>query len=254
MQFLKPFKSKTPESVELDFTLAGIGSRTLALVIDYLLWMTVLFLLLLLSAWLVYSLPAIDSLKKWIAAIQLLMLFVAYVGYFVFFETMWRGQTPGKRYAKIRVIRDDGRNAGLQQAIMRSLLRVIDDILFIGLGLIIFTKQEKRLGDWVAGTVVVQEGQIIGPQEIAIDPAAQSLVDIILEAGQIGALNPDDFATMRRYLQRYPLLAPPAQITVSQQLAQQIIDIIKLPDRSIAKDPHLFIQAAYFVYQRQFRS
>ncbi len=254
MQFLKPFKSRTPESVELDFTLAGIGSRTLALVIDYLLWMIVLLLLLLLSAWLVYTLPNIDGLRKWIAAIQLLLFFVAYVGYFVLFETVWRGQTPGKRYAKIRVIRDDGRNAGLQQAIMRSLLRMIDDIFFLGLLLIVFTKQERRLGDWVAGTVVVQEGQTISPQEIAIDPAAQSLVDIILETGQIGALNPDDFALMRRYLQRYAALAPHAQITVSQRLAEQVIDIIQLPDRSIAKDSHLFIQAAYFVYQRQFRS
>jgi hypothetical protein len=131
---------------------------------------------------------------------------------------------------------------------------LIDDVLFIGLGLIIFTKQEKRLGDWVAGTVVVQEGQTISPQEIAIDPAAQNLVDRLVETGQIGALTPDDFAMMRRYLQRYPFLASHAQIKVSHQLAEQILEIIQLSDRSIAKDPHLFIQAVYFVYQQQFRS
>ncbi len=254
MQFLKPFKSRTPESVELDFTLAGIGNRTFALVIDYLLWMIALFLLLLLSVLLIYAVPAIDGLKKWVVAVQLLLFFVVYVGYFVFFETVWRGQTPGKRYAKIRVIRDDGRNAGLQQAIMRSLLRIIDDILFIGLGLIMFTKQEKRLGDWVAGTVVVQEGQTISPQAIEIDPACQALVDRLVETGQIGALNPDDFAMMRRYLQRYPLLANHAQIKISHQLAEQLLEILKLSDRSIARDPHLFIQATYFVYQQQFRS
>jgi uncharacterized RDD family membrane protein YckC len=254
MQFLKPFKSRTPESVELDFTLAGIGSRTFALVIDYLFWMIALFVLLVSSALLFYALPAIDGLKNWVAAVQLLLFFVVYVGYFVFFETMWRGQTPGKRYAKIRVIRDDGRNVGLQQAIMRSLLRVIDDLLFIGLVLILFTKKEKRLGDWVAGTVVVQEGQTISPQEIEIDPAAQSLVDRLVENGQIGALTPDDFAMMRRYLQRYPFLIDHAQIKISHQLAEQILEILQLSDRSIAKDPHLFIQAIYFVYQRQFRS
>ena len=137
---------------------------------------------------------------------------------------------------------------------MRSLLRVIDDILFIGLGLIIFTKQEKRLGDWVAGTVVVQEGQTISSQEIEIDPACQNLVDRLVETGQIGALTPDDFAMMRRYLQRYPFLASHAQIKISYQLAEQIIEILKLSDRSIAQDPHLFIQATYFVYQQQFRS
>jgi uncharacterized RDD family membrane protein YckC len=254
MQFLKQFKSKTPESVELEFTLAGIGSRTIALVVDYLLWLIVLLLLLLLSVLLLINVPEIDSAKKWVAAIQLLLFFVVYVGYFVFFETIWRGQTPGKRYAKIRVIRDDGRNAGLQQAIMRSLLRVIDDILFIGMFLILFTKQEKRLGDWVAGTVVVQEGQMVSPQELVIDSNANGLIGTILENGQIGALTPDDFATIRRYLQRYALLAPQAQVTVSHQLAQQILSVIKIPTSSFAQNPHLFIQAVYLVYQQQFRS
>jgi hypothetical protein len=183
-----------------------------------------------------------------------LLVFVVYVGYFTFFETIWRGQTPGKRYAKIRVICDDGRNAGLQQAIMRSLLRLIDDVLFIGLLLILFTKQEKRLGDWVAGTVVVQEGRSLSPAEIAIDPAAQKLLQPLMETGQIGALTPDDFATIRRYLQRYAGLSPQAQVTVSQQLSQQILEILELPPAALTNNPHLLIQAVYLVYQQQFRS
>jgi uncharacterized RDD family membrane protein YckC len=256
MQFLKQFKSRTPESVELEFTLAGIGSRTLALVIDYLCWSIALLSLLLLSVLLFSAIPAIGGVQKWVLAIQILLFFVVYVGYFIFFETLWRGQTPGKRYAKIRVIRDDGRNAGLQQAIMRSLLRLIDDSLFIGLILVLFTKQEKRLGDWVAGTVVIQEGRSnssTAPEQ-SIAPAAQNLVPEIMATGQIGALTPDDFAIVRRYLQRYPALTPEAQGTVSQQLAAQIVEIIKLPDTALTKNPHLFIQAIYLVYQQQFRS
>jgi uncharacterized RDD family membrane protein YckC len=253
MQFLKQVKSRTPESVELEFTLAGVGSRTLALVLDYLLWMVILFVLLVAFGFMLYSFSAIEGAKKWILAIQAFIFFVVYVGYFIFFETLWRGQTPGKRYAKIRVIRDDGRNAGLQQAIMRSLLRTIDDILFLGLLLILFTKQEKRLGDLVAGTIVVQEGQVVSPKAIEIDPAADGLANALANTGKIAALTPDDFATIRRYLQRYPALSQDAQVTVSQKLYREILSITELTDRSNRPNYHLFIQAVYLVCVQQFR-
>jgi uncharacterized RDD family membrane protein YckC len=253
MQFLKRVKSRTPESVELEFTLAGIGSRTLALVVDYLLWMVVLFVLLVVFAFMQKAVSSIDGAAKWVVAIQILIFFVVYIGYFIFFETIWRGQTPGKRYAKIRVIRDDGRNAGLQQAIMRSLLRMIDDIFSIGLLMILFTKQEKRLGDLVAGTIVVQEGQAVGAQEIIINPAAHDLAATLLKTGRIEALTPDDFANIRRYLQRYPTLSKEAQLTVSQKLHQEILDITKLYAKSANPDCYLFIQAVYLVCLQQFR-
>jgi uncharacterized RDD family membrane protein YckC len=251
MQFLKQVKSKTPESVELEFTLAGVGSRTVALLIDYLIWSIALMVLLFVFGFLFYSVSAIAGATKWVVAIQAFIFFVVYIGYFIFFETIWQGQTPGKRYAKIRVIRDDGRTAGLQQAIMRSLLRMVDDILFLGLLMIMFTKQEKRLGDLVAGTIVVQEGQVVSPKEIAIDPAAQMMVPNLLATGKMQALTPDDFAGIRRYLQRYPYLSPSAQRTVSYKLYQQIIDITKLVDRSANPNHHLFIQTVYLVYQEQ---
>ncbi|WP_309742103.1 RDD family protein, partial [Chamaesiphon sp. OTE_20_metabat_361] len=148
MKFLNRVKSQTPESVELEFILAGVGNRTQALTIDYLLWSFTL--LILLVVWgLAYSqIPWLqaESARLWLNAIQILIIFAVYIGYFILFETLWRGQTPGKRYVKIRVIRDDGRNVGIQQSILRALLRPIDDILFIGLLLIMFSKQEKRLG------------------------------------------------------------------------------------------------------------
>lgn len=253
MQFLKRVKSRTPESVELEFTLAGIGSRVVALMVDYLLWGLTLIILLVIFAFLFNAVYAIPGAAKWVIAIQILIFFVVYIGYFIFFETVWQGQTPGKRYAKIRVIREDGRNAGLQQAIMRSLLRVVDDIFSIGLILIMFTKQEKRLGDFVAGTIVIQEGQIVSPQEIVIAPAAQELAATLSKTGRVEALTPEHFATIRRYLQRYPTLSREAQVTVSRNLHRQILDITKLYAKSDNPDCHLFIQAVYLVCLQQFR-
>jgi uncharacterized RDD family membrane protein YckC len=255
MHFLKKVRSQTPESVELEFILAGVGSRTQALVVDYLIWSFALIILLVLWAFLLIQVPWLqsDTIRPWFFAIQILILFVVYIGYFVMFETLWRGQTPGKRYAKIRVIREDGRNVGLQQSILRSLLRPIDDILFLGLLLILFTNQEKRLGDLVAGTIVIQEGQTSSSQQITISPEAQDLATRLLEIGQIVALTPDEFATIRRYLDRYPTLTPTAKLQVSDRLAQRLLEIINLADRPPTLDRHLTIEAVYLAYQQQFR-
>ncbi len=255
MHFLNKVRSQTPESVELEFILAGVGSRTQALIVDYLIWGFALFILLVIWAFLLLQVTWLqsDTIRPWFFAIQLSILFAVYIGYFVVFETLWRGQTPGKRYAKIRVIRDDGRNVGLQQSILRSLLRPIDDILFLGLLLIIFTTQEKRLGDLVAGTIVIQEGQTSSSQQLTLSPEAQDLATRLIEIGQIVALTPDEFATIRRYLDRYPTLTPTAKIQVSDRLAQRLLEIINLADRPPTLDRHLTIEAVYLAYQQQFR-
>jgi uncharacterized RDD family membrane protein YckC len=255
MKFLNQVKSQTPESVELEFVLAGVGNRTQALIIDYLIWSFTLFLLLIMWAFLYSQIIWLQSptIHPWLTAIQLLILFAVYIGYFVLFETLWRGQTPGKRYIKIRVIRDDGRNVGIQQSILRSLLRPIDDILWLGLLLILFTPQEKRLGDWVAGTISIQEGQTVSNQKIALAPEATDLATKLIETGRIVALTPDEFATIRKYLYRYPALAPAAKTQVSNRLAQQLLERLELTDRPPSRDSHLTLEAIFLAYQQQFR-
>ena len=255
MKFLNRVKSRTPESVELEFILAGLGNRIYALIIDYLIWSSILILVLIVWAFLIAQVAWLRSepIRLWITAIQLLILFGVYIGYFICFETLWRGQTPGKRYVKIRVIREDGRNVGIQQSILRSLLRPIDDILCLGFLFILFTAQEKRLGDLVAGTILIQEGQTVAKQKIEISPAATDVANRIIETGKVAALTPDQFATIRKYLYRYPALAPSARNNVSQKLAHQLLERIDLVDAPPTIDPHLTIEAIYLAYQQQFR-
>jgi uncharacterized RDD family membrane protein YckC len=257
MHLLKQVKSQTPESVELEFILAGVGSRTLALIVDYFIWSATLILFLTLWGFLLFQVSWLqsDPVRPWFMAIQLLIVFTVYIGYFIGFETLWRGQTPGKRYAKIRVIRADGRNVGLQQSILRALLRPIDDISFLGLLLIIFTPQEKRLGDLVAGTIVIQEGQNISSESLELlSTAAISLAPSLSQTAQIAALTPDEFATIRNYLYRYPNLTSAAKTQVSERLAQRLIQITKFQNRPPNLDPHVLIEAVYLAYQQQFRS
>ena len=107
------------------------------------------------------TLPWFDEgQSQWVIAIMAMILYGLYVGYFVGFETLWQGQTPGKRRAKIRVIRDNAQPVGLFQSTLRALLRPVDDILFVGFLFILLGKREKRLGDWLASTLVVQTEQV----------------------------------------------------------------------------------------------
>ena len=181
MRFFNQINLQTPESVELEFTLAGIGNRSLALIIDYIIFGLTILSVWIISAFLAFQLVpnlfnngVIDRLAQWIWAIQSITTFAIYVGYFVVLETLWRGQTPGKKWTKIRVIRDNGKSERLTQAILRALLRPIDDMLFIGVFFIIFSEREKRLGDMLAGTIVVQEEES-KLSKIEISPEAKDL-------------------------------------------------------------------------------
>jgi uncharacterized RDD family membrane protein YckC len=120
----------TPEQVALELPIAGIGSRFLAIVVDTLLQGVTYFIatvLLILAASLApgaLRLPPV--LAGFLPAILVFIVFCIYWGYFAFFEIVLRGQTPGKRVAGIRVIKDTGRPVDALSAILRNLLRGID--------------------------------------------------------------------------------------------------------------------------------
>lgn len=258
MRLFNKFTLHTPESVELEFTLAGIGNRAYALLIDYIL--LGLILIVFLVGALIFNAVLVETITKlvgskglqlWLIAIQGLIGFFIYVGYFVFFETVWSGQTPGKRYVKIRVIRDDGRPVRLQQSTLRALLRPFDDLFFIGVFLIVFNQQEKRLGDLVGGTLVIQEQQPMKSAALKVSTSAQSLANILLIDADISRLLPEDFAVIREYLQRREAMIPNARNELSKQLATQVKQIIGLEKLPTKVDANVFLEAVYQAYQQQ---
>lgn len=252
MRLFNRITLQTPESVELEFTLAGIGNRALALLIDYIGWG--LILLVFLITWGVFSvqLSALFTstiLAQWLVAIAALIFFLIYVGYFIFFEVLWQGQTPGKRYTKIRVIREDGRPVGLSQATLRALLRPVDDICFLGAFLIILSQREKRLGDWAAGTIVIQE-ELTVAATFAVSRAAVELAKQLPQMAEVTRLLPDDFAVIREYLQRRGTLQLKARNQLSLQLARQVKVIIALEQRPPGVNAETFLESVYLVYQQ----
>ncbi|MGA7934220.1 MAG: RDD family protein [Kovacikia sp.] len=259
MRFFNRVSLSTPESVELEFTLAGIGNRTLALLIDYHIMGLLLFGFWVL--WGTFSLGLLSYLSGtnqnytavpiWLTAIAVLISFVIFTGYFAFFELAWQGQTPGKRIAKIRVIRDDGKPIGISQVALRSLLRPIDDLLFIGAFFILFGKREKRLGDWAAGTLVIQEQRPGSKETIVISEQAKDLATQLPAMADLSQLLPDDFVVIRTYLERRAAMAPNARKELSLKLARQLrtlIDLEIIPPNTVSDH---FLEAVYLAYQQQ---
>lgn len=157
MSLFKTITIRTPESIDLEFVLAGIGSRAVALVIDYLcLGLAFVALVLVFTVVMAQAteldvwIPGLEqTLGLWALAIFLVLSFALYVGYFVLFETLWFGQTPGKRLTNIRVIRDDGQPERMMQATLRSLLRPVDEILFIGFFVLCWVPKKSA---WATGS------------------------------------------------------------------------------------------------------
>ncbi len=259
MQFLKRLKQRTPESVELEFTLAGIGSRAYALAIDYLLIALAIMVVLLLATMLATQLielidfvGGLGNLELWLAALVMLALFIIYVGYFALLEANGQGQTPGKRLARIRVIRDDGRPVGIFQTTLRALLRPVDEFLFLGFLCIVFlNSQEKRLGDVVAGTLVIQAGQAEAKGAVLLSEDGKSAAKALLNMSDLSPLLPDDFATIRQYLERRSQMLSTARQSLALRLAQEVQAILQIEKLPFDMTPDVFLEGVYVGYQAE---
>ena len=156
----------TPEQVAFEYEMAGIGSRFVAALLDHLILGVTLFLIVCAAYTIGFMsiTSASDGLEGvfLVLAIMTLIIFIITWGYFVVFETVWNGQTPGKRAGRLRVIRYNGQPIGAGEALVRNLLRLVDFLPgFYGVGLLsmFIDKNARRLGDFAAGTLVIREGE-----------------------------------------------------------------------------------------------
>jgi uncharacterized RDD family membrane protein YckC len=174
---------ETPERVQLHFALASVGNRFLACAFDH--FLQVLFILIIAMIGGLVSDTAelrlgLAEAPKWLQAVLIIFIFLLWSGYFVLFEWISSGQTPGKRWLKLRVIREDGRPVTFWEAAVRNLLRLFDIMPFpfysVGLISLFITKSDQRVGDLVAATVVVREREAEAPNfnEVFAAPVSDS--------------------------------------------------------------------------------
>jgi uncharacterized RDD family membrane protein YckC len=205
---------ETPEHIELQFKVAGIGTRFLAYLLDRLIQAGLIFALFLavLSVLFVtgqfFSLVELaQGLKRtfgqWVLALGFLLYGVISIGYFILFEYIWSGSTPGKRSQNIRVIRTDGGPISFLDSSIRNILRVLDilaDVYPLGLIVMFVDSRNRRLGDMAAGTMVVLESLTNIPASRVIrerpDENDQELRSVIAR------MTPEDYQLLARFLAR----------------------------------------------------
>ena len=213
---------ETPEQTDLDFALAGIGSRFLALAFDTLVQILVGIVVFFTGA-LIGIFASLTSAQSslWVLALLLLSIFALYFGYFAIFEAIWNGSTPGKRIVGIRVIKDSGRPITPAESVARNLFRIVDQLPgFYAVGIIsaLLSRQSKRLGDYVAGTVVVHERTL---QDIK--PAWQSSPPATAGMHRADRLSNEEFALVEAFLNRRSSLPSDVRYTMAAEIARRIL-------------------------------
>jgi uncharacterized RDD family membrane protein YckC len=237
---------ETPEQTLLEFEIAGIGSRFLALAFDTLIQILLGIGLLVILVIVGVALP--DSAKTGIWAVALIVLayFVLYFGYFAIFEVIWNGQTPGKKKEGLRVIKDSGRPITPSEAVGRNLMRIVDQLpalYAIGIGSVLLSRQNKRLGDFVAGTIVVHEKSLAEAKPVWQSPVAGQAAPTTTYGSE--RLTPEEFALIEAFLNRRSSLPGDVRFNMADQIAKQIRPKLTLPPGELFYAEHLLEAVAH---------
>jgi uncharacterized RDD family membrane protein YckC len=232
---------ETPEQTSLEFPLAGIGSRFLAVALDTLLQIAAYIVLGLIAA-LVATVGIFGVLgKQWGLAILLFIFFLVQFGYFSTFEVLWNGQTPGKRWTHLRVIQDSGRPITPYDAILRNLLRIVDSLpslYAIGIVTMLISKENKRVGDYAAGTVVIHEKPLEGVNSIWSVAAPAQAAPTVPSA----QLNMDELQLVETFFERRLNLDPEVRRSMARQIAQRLGERLNVPFEA-RPDAEKFLEA-----------
>jgi uncharacterized membrane protein SpoIIM required for sporulation/uncharacterized RDD family membrane protein YckC len=218
---------ETPELVTFSYTIAGIGSRVAAALIDYLLCL-VLFIAMVvgfatLGAGRLVSAGGTSS-EAWALALLVLGQFFILWGYYVLWEGLADGQTPGKRYMRLRVVSDGGYSVSFAGSAIRNLVRIVDmqPVITYGVGItsILVSKQGKRLGDLAAGTLVVRE-QVVHAAQPRLEQRAAADDEAAVTAAAHARLTDDEYAVLERFMERRASLDPARRTELAARLSDR---------------------------------
>jgi len=214
---------ETPEQIEVDLPLAGVSTRALAYIIDFL-WQLLPIIIAAIVAFLL--LPetvrpgefldrASGQIKIPLYALAFVsaVIFVVNFGYFFFFEVLWGGQSPGKRLFNLRVIRDGGYPIDARSSLVRNLLRTVDILpafYFLGIAILFAGRKGKRIGDYAAGTIVVIERK---------PDLYTAVVEPTIGSGRLSAA---EQSVMTRFMVRRFDLAVEARSHLAREIADRL--------------------------------
>ena len=218
-----PFEDRvtiaTPEGVTVDLVLAGLGSRCVARLLDSLVQGG------LLIGWIVL-LAASDGASVIAAAGYVGIAAVLFL-YDPLFEVLGSGRTPGKRWAGLRVVEDGGAPVGWGASAVRNVVRLLDllpGVYLVGALTILLSPRGQRVGDLIAGTIVVRERR---SRPATLDevraPLTGAVAPEMVAGWQVSMVTADEVVVVRTFLQRRPGLDPVARERLAVDLASRLV-------------------------------
>ncbi|HEX3047170.1 MAG TPA: RDD family protein [Bacillota bacterium] len=240
MQKKKESIIETPEKIRFSYHIAEIGTRIAAWMMDFLIQTLVLLMIILALVFSGYSswTQLEEGLTNLTAAFFMIMIFLVRWFYFVLFEVIMEGQSPGKKMMRIRVIRDNGDSLDFETIVLRNFLRAVDGfpvVPLIGGFVALIDSQNRRLGDIIAGTIVVNEIQYkltIPDFQVHFthlpEPAYGNEPDYLPVKQK---LTENELYIIRRFLNEYHKLPEAKQQAIADQLANQVQKRLGLEDR-----------------------
>lgn len=216
---------ETPEHIDVAYDIAGIGSRFLAALIDHVIIGLILSLSCAGAAFVASGLD-LDFDESIVLGLFGLGIYLSLCLYHIFFETIWNGQTPGKRIIGLRMVRVGGRPLGFFGSTVRNIIRLADFLpILYGLGVLVMfiDKRSRRLGDLAAGCIAIRERNAVtldslsvpAVNEVPVVPAAERI-----QIPNLHALRREDYDIVHEYLRRRSGLSMEAQQRLSHQLVE----------------------------------
>ena len=252
------YTNDTPENIEFDYEIAGIGSRFLAAIIDSLVIGAALLILGIIIGIITsrseFDGSAVGSLT---AAIGAILSFLILWGYYIVFELVWNGQSPGKRAIGLRVVREGGQPITFISSAIRNLIRIVDFLpAFYGIGVIVMfvDRRARRLGDLAAGTLVVKERRGVTLESLTTpapptarpgEPAQQPTLP------SLHLLNDQDYNLVQEFLRRRSELGRDARVRLGGQLASGLQARLGLPQGGDAERFLQYVAAEYQLYRQE---
>ena len=237
----------TPEAVVLDVETAGFASRVLAGLLDLGIQLIAMFFLTLLL-----SLAFVGDESGTLTAFAVI-LFLMLFGYPITFETLLRGRTPGKMALGIRAVTIDGAPIRLREATLRAMGGVVDKLLppggVTGALFVLLTPRHQRVGDLIAGTIVIRD-----PERFVVTPAlwfsAPRGLEAYAETIDPTAITVEQYTVIRSFLTRGSALAPAVRGSIAVDLANRLAaEIRHRPPQWVP--PEAFLVCAMARYQRR---
>jgi len=231
---------ETPENVVLTYQLAGPAQRYIAYMIDLAIRLAIMFGVMMVVPMMGIVLPGTAM------GLLLVLMFLNTWGYYTISEGFFKGQSIGKHFCGLRVIRDGGYPITFWPALLRNLVRSADAIVFYGIGItsMLLTRRFQRLGDLVAGTVVIQERSLTLPRKPVILNKIQPL-----NKNEIGSYLPRDevLSLIDEFIGRRHVLTYERGHALAGILARNLAERLNYSGdpKKVAQYPMAFLAAVY---------